>query len=603
MLRKFSTATLVVLAVFWSTAGAHAGTIRVERDGSGDYTTLQPALDAAAVGDTVLIGPGEYTELTSQYLPGNGGWVQVVGYVKDPGLTIVGSGEQATILGPSEYTPGIVINSLAYLLSGDLTVQGLTIRNCSEGMHIDNGRIYIYDCRFEGNQTGIGWYSTDSGGGVWDSSFTSTISNSNGVFFLGSGHGLLISKCNFSGSSLIIQDLTDVQINDCEINGGTFGIQLELGSEVLVNNCFFHDLSVAGIGVLSSSRCIVGNSEISGGVVAVSIDGQGYFEANNSIFRGGSQCIFDLHQIQASNVNYSDLIRGGGDYSIICTQFPSDGAVRHDFRGNYWGTTDPAQIEAWILDGHDDPNIRAEVLYTPFATGATDLVLALTPADSVIVIPDVGGSFQYDAYLENNTQGDIIADIAIEAVLPDGTVYPVQSYPGQTIPAASAYTRTGIVQDVPPGAPAGTYTYRVTASLGDSVIVDSDEFPFEKQGAVGFAAQDMYWNLRGWDRNEPRTPPVTPAGFALHAASPNPFNPTTTLSFDLPRQETVTLRVFDLQGRLVRSLLSGEVLSQGRHEAVWDGRDDTGRQAASGTYFYRLEAGVFSQTRRAVLVK
>jgi len=59
-----------------------AATLRVERDGSGDYATLQPALDAAAAGDTVLIGPGEYTELTNQYLPLAGGWFEVAGNVK-----------------------------------------------------------------------------------------------------------------------------------------------------------------------------------------------------------------------------------------------------------------------------------------------------------------------------------------------------------------------------------------------------------------------------------------------------------------------------------------------------------------------------------------
>jgi len=65
----------------------------------------------------------------------------------------------------------------------------------------------------------------------------------------------------------------------------------------------------------------------------------------------------------------------------------------------------------------------------------------------------------------------------------------------------------------------------------------------------------------------------------------------------------VSLHVFDLQGRLVRTLLSGEVVAQGRHEAVWDGRDASGRQAASGTYFFRLEAGGQVETKRAVLIK
>ena len=75
------------------------------------------------------------------------------------------------------------------------------------------------------------------------------------------------------------------------------------------------------------------------------------------------------------------------------------------------------------------------------------------------------------------------------------------------------------------------------------------------------------------------------------------------MRFELPEREAVTLRVFDVAGRLVRELIGGEVYDQGRHEAVWRGRDDSGRQMSSGTYFYRLEAGEFSETKRMVLIK
>jgi hypothetical protein len=84
---------------------------------------------------------------------------------------------------------------------------------------------------------------------------------------------------------------------------------------------------------------------------------------------------------------------------------------------------------------------------------------------------------------------------------------------------------------------------------------------------------------------------------------PNPFNPQTTIAYDLPKQEAVSLRVFDLSGRLVRMLVDSEIVASGRQEAVWNGRDDTGRRVASGTYFYRLEAGEYSETKRMALIK
>jgi PKD repeat protein len=76
-----------------------------------------------------------------------------------------------------------------------------------------------------------------------------------------------------------------------------------------------------------------------------------------------------------------------------------------------------------------------------------------------------------------------------------------------------------------------------------------------------------------------------PVRFALGQNNPNPFNPQTTISFDLPEQGAVILRVFDVSGRMVRVLVGGEMHDQGRHDVVWNGRDDTGRRVASGTYF------------------
>ena len=80
-----------------------AATITVEKDGSGDFTQVQPALDAAASGDTVLIGPGEFTELIPSYIPGYAWDVDVCAYVRVPNLTIIGAGAGQTILGPTSY--------------------------------------------------------------------------------------------------------------------------------------------------------------------------------------------------------------------------------------------------------------------------------------------------------------------------------------------------------------------------------------------------------------------------------------------------------------------------------------------------------------------
>ncbi len=93
-----------------------------------------------------------------------------------------------------------------------------------------------------------------------------------------------------------------------------------------------------------------------------------------------------------------------------------------------------------------------------------------------------------------------------------------------------------------------------------------------------------------------------PAVTRLHAAVPNPFNPLTTLSFDLAGPGPVRLDVFDLRGRLVRRLLD-QPLPAGVHRVAWDGRDSKGRAAASGTYLYRLRAGDVVQDRKMQLLR
>jgi hypothetical protein len=90
---------------------------------------------------------------------------------------------------------------------------------------------------------------------------------------------------------------------------------------------------------------------------------------------------------------------------------------------------------------------------------------------------------------------------------------------------------------------------------------------------------------------------------ALHGGHPNPFNPATSIRFDLGTAGAVTVKIYDESGRLVRTLLDDERLGAGRHELSWDGRDDGGASLASGIYLYRFEADGVTETRKLALVK
>jgi hypothetical protein len=88
-----------------------------------------------------------------------------------------------------------------------------------------------------------------------------------------------------------------------------------------------------------------------------------------------------------------------------------------------------------------------------------------------------------------------------------------------------------------------------------------------------------------------------PNHFALDQNYPNPFNPATTFSFSLPVKSLVTLKVFDALGREVATLASEE-MSAGSHTMRWNASS-----VPSGIYFYRLHAGAFTETKKAVVLK
>ena len=93
-----------------------------------------------------------------------------------------------------------------------------------------------------------------------------------------------------------------------------------------------------------------------------------------------------------------------------------------------------------------------------------------------------------------------------------------------------------------------------------------------------------------------------PTGFQLRAAYPNPFNPSTTIAFDMPTAEHTTLTVYDVTGRRVRTLVSGP-MAAGYHSARWDGRDELGRPVSTGVYYSRLISGEYSATVKMLLLK
>lgn len=93
-----------------------------------------------------------------------------------------------------------------------------------------------------------------------------------------------------------------------------------------------------------------------------------------------------------------------------------------------------------------------------------------------------------------------------------------------------------------------------------------------------------------------------PDEYKLNDNFPNPFNPTTSIEFDLPRNSHVTIEIFNLLGRKVTQL-ADEEYPAGSHRVIWNGMSSDGQMVSTGIYFYRIVAGDFIDTKKMLLLK
>ncbi|MBT7311037.1 T9SS type A sorting domain-containing protein [bacterium] len=139
--------------------------------------------------------------------------------------------------------------------------------------------------------------------------------------------------------------------------------------------------------------------------------------------------------------------------------------------------------------------------------------------------------------------------------------------------------------------------------LGAATTVDAMTvyWPGEGTTDVTVAAVDQLINVN--QGGGPSAVDPAPSRFALHQCYPNPFNPSTTISYELPQAGEVTLRLYDVSGSLITTLKNGVVEAAGLNSVVWNGTDDSGKTVSAGVYFCNLKSGSHEATVRMVMVK
>ncbi len=286
--------------------------------------------------------------------------------------------------------------------------------------------------------------------------------------------------------------------------------------------------------------------------------------------------------------------------SIPNTNIPNDmiAPMWSDLRVGFWtGTEGP--VYWWS----DPENGRFVVQYQNakhFASGLkTTFEVILYENGSILCqyadVPFPDEDAFYTVGIENPDGTDGLQAAFDQPILHDGTALLFT-----TTPPPAPWLRIEPSSGVIP--PLGSVEMTVTFDAADlqagsyigTVLVGTDD---PDRPEISVPAQLTVDPLTGAGPGDP------PVAFALRPAAPNPFNPRTTIRFDVPAQGApIELRIYDAAGRLSRTLLD-QRLPGGRHAAVWDGRDDAGRPAPSGIYFVRLKAPGFLRTTKIALVK
>ena len=513
----------------------------------------------------------------------------------------------------------------------------------------------IYGCDFIDNQAIVEVYGVSSGGAIRmnnspvDIKFCNFIQNyaehSGAVFIMGcnseivgcnfyhnsaEGYGVLhidefdgvVESCKiinnhteFNGGGLYLYYF-DASIENCEISNNTTdgeggGIYISGYSSVNILNSEICDNNAGenGSGIHSSgnpSNISIDNCTISGNSTLSSTAGANIyvgaymdFSMSNSIVthsQSGAGIYFaNIEECQVEYCDFYDNERGNfaGNFPAMierilyvnqnndsCDIFSNiflDPCFIDQSEGYYHLSEISPCIDAGNpASGLDPDNTIADIGAYYFHQG---LEITLTPIDTPIVIPAEGGSF--DFLLEASNSGINIYNFDIWTV---ATLSNISLYDSLKFRECSLLTGDSVScilnQVVRPETPPGVYTYNACIGVYPEIILSEDCFTVEKTDILHTEVGNKF----------------TPKSYSLQFL-PNPFNPSTNITFNLPEAGLVSLSVYDITGRQVAKLVEG-MKPNGQHQIVFNASN-----LSSGVYFARLVAGNFKQVRKMLLVK
>lgn len=372
-MRRIAAWTILLLCALASSGEAAAGVWTVEKDGSGDFTIIQDAVDAAAPGDSILIGPGRYDAFGFAASTVDGFLLSAIVWVTTPDLTIVGSGPELSIIGPDHYmhTEGGRPAGAVYLDGGctGLVLSALAAENTRGNITVRDDVALIESCRMTSpdpaaaaSMTFIEGFDTV----VQDCAFI----GENGLL-TGSGSGrIVIDSCNYVSTSTnstgfsIGNGAPDCIVRNCTTTGGGVGVSVYLGASALIEGCVVDAANGFGVSV-SGGIAVLRNSHI--GVTRIGLRVSGRLEVYNSLIEGGTD--YTVASTGDVYIRGSHILNAGGLSLLGSTSTPGQ---QNDLRHNWWGTADESLVESWILD-EDGTVLWQPIESAPVPTGSKSM--------------------------------------------------------------------------------------------------------------------------------------------------------------------------------------------------------------------------------------
>jgi hypothetical protein len=354
-------------------------------------------------------------------------------------------------------------------------------------------------------------------------------------------------------------------------------------------------------------------------------DQAGYDFATIKYYPNGTQAWLRTYDSGTSSSDHAEALVLDAQANVYVTGSSSTSAtmidfatLKYDSAGNplwairYNGTVEWPNDDAkdiavdnqgniYVTGGSVGSEATMDVFTIKYTEGiVSPVTITLTPINPPIQIPATGGSFNFDAQLTNTTTSPQTFGVWIMVQLPNSAWYgPVLGPLTLTLPASLSVTRQR-TQAIPGGAPAGAYLYEGRVGTYPATILDSDNFPFNKL-SLGNGPVIGEWSNTGEEFGVGWGESDLPRDISVNAA-PNPFNPSTVISYELRAASSVKLQVLDINGRDVGARLASPLpegwQEAGSHHVTFDGSG-----LPSGVYFYRIQAEGLAATGKMLLLK